>query len=511
MSTPIFETTGEKVIRFIETYCPVPEGSLVGKKLVLADFQKRFIREIYDNPAGTSTAILSIARKNGKSALIAAILLAHIIGPMRVRNSQIVSGSNSRDQAALIYHLAEKMLRLQPKFSGLYRVVESKKLIYGLKANVEFKAISAESTTAHGLSPVMALLDEMGQVRGPTTPFIEAIVTAQGAHDHPLLIMLSTQAPSDADFLSLQIDTAKRTGDPHTVCHVYEADKDCDLFDEKQWEKANPALGLFRSRKDLESKIQRAKEIPSLEASARNLLLNQRISLESLWLAPTVWKENANEPILSVFQTSENNSLGLDLSSRNDLTAACVSAKDDTGSIHLLPFVFSPMDGLERRELRDKAPYRAWVDSGHLIAVPGSTMDYDWVCVFLRDKLQELGIPVHSIQFDRWRIKELQAAASRANFAPEAIWKEVGQGYVSMSPRIEHFETYLLQRKIRHGSHPLLNMAASNAIVVRDPAGNRKIDKSKVTQKIDPLVAAVMSVGAFMESAVIFDVSSFIA
>src|SRR3546814_16381051 len=72
-------TRGEKVIAFIEKYCVVPEGKLVGKPLKLEDFQKRFIREVYDNPKGTRRGILSIARKNGKSGLIAAMVLAHIV------------------------------------------------------------------------------------------------------------------------------------------------------------------------------------------------------------------------------------------------------------------------------------------------------------------------------------------------------------------------------------------------------------------------------------------------
>ena len=73
-------------------------------------FQKQFILEVNDNPAGTSRAYLSVARKNGKSALIAAILLAHIVGPEAKQNSQIISGARSRDQAALL-KLIEQVLR----------------------------------------------------------------------------------------------------------------------------------------------------------------------------------------------------------------------------------------------------------------------------------------------------------------------------------------------------------------------------------------------------------------
>jgi phage terminase large subunit-like protein len=500
---------GSDVIEFIETYCFVPEGSKVGKPLVLEKFQKDFIKQIYDNPKGTRKAILSLARKNGKTALIAAILLAHIVGCEAVQNSQIISGAMSRDQAALVFNLAEKMLALNPDFVGLYRVIPSSKKIIGLSKNVEYKALSADGTTAHGLSPILAILDEVGQVRGTMTPFVEAIITSQGAHDNPLLMTISTQAPSDADLLSLWIDDAARSSDPHTVCHVYAADPDCDILDKDQWKKANPALGLFRSEKDLEEQMKQASRIPSMEATARNLLLNQRVALESLWLAPGIWKANSGEPDLDVFR-SHPVSMGLDLSLRNDLTAAVLAARDDDGVLHLLPFVFTPESGIKDRELRDKAPYTTWQKNDQLIIVPGATLDYEWLCQYLKEKLDDIGISLNSIEFDRWRIKELRAAADRVGFAQDTMWHEVGQGYISFSPRIEHFETYLLQNKMRHGAHPLLNMSAANAIVVRDPANNRKIDKSKSTQRIDPLVAAVMAAGAFMQVPIEFDAEAFI-
>ena len=72
-------TRGEKVCEFINRYCPTPEGEHIGKPMVLEPFQRKFIIDIYDNPYGTNSAYLSIARKNGKTALIAAILLAHLV------------------------------------------------------------------------------------------------------------------------------------------------------------------------------------------------------------------------------------------------------------------------------------------------------------------------------------------------------------------------------------------------------------------------------------------------
>lgn len=148
-------TRGQRAIAFIEKYCRVPEGKHVGKPLRLDDFQKDFILAIYDNPVGTSTAYLSIARKNGKTGLIAGILLVHLVGPEAVLNSQIVSGAMSREQAGIVFSLAVKMINLNPDLQALVHVNPSGKKLIGTPLNVEYRALAAEGKTTHGLSPIL--------------------------------------------------------------------------------------------------------------------------------------------------------------------------------------------------------------------------------------------------------------------------------------------------------------------------------------------------------------------
>jgi phage terminase large subunit-like protein len=496
MSKSNQESDAQKVIRFIDQFILVPEGTHVGKPLKLAEFQKQFIRDVYDNPNGTRRAILSIARKSGKTGLISALMLAHIIGPMRKQNSQIISAAMSRDQAALVFNLASKMLDMQPAFQGLYRTVQSSKQIYGLKANVHYKALSAEGTTAHGLSPSLAICDEIGQVRGPMTPFIEAIVTSQGAHDKPLLMTISTQAPSDADLLSLWIDDARRSEDPHTVCHVYEADKDCDLLDKEQWKKANPALGLFRSEKDLEEQLKQASRIPSMEAGARNLLLNQRVAMEHLAFSPSSWKQCAEPIDLQVFREGRVIA-GCDLSARNDLTAIVLTAQDANGEVHVLPFVFCPSVGIEDRSRRDKAPYSTWVGQKQMIPVAGKTMDFDQIAASLREELAQFEIFVSEIHYDKHMISHFQAACLREGTFQGATWVGVPQYFKDMGVRLASLQGQVINKKIRTGNHPLLNMAAANAIAVQGREGVSALDKSKATNRIDPLIALVMAAWPF--------------
>jgi phage terminase large subunit-like protein len=504
-------TQGERVCRFIETQIPVPEGPLVGRAMALLPFQEAFILALFDGEERARKAILSVGRKSGKTALVAALLLAFMfMNALTSRNSRINSAALSREQAALVYEYMAKSIGLSPRLSTFSKVTASGKRIVALNTGIEYHALAAEAGKAMGLSPAVVVGDEWGQVVGPSHPFIDAILTSQGAHDAPLAIVISTQAPSDADWLSLQIDDATRNPQADVVCHLYTADTALPLTSPKAWAQACPAIGEFRSRKDVELLAQQAVRLPEAEASFRKLILNQRVALERRWLAPSIWKACNATPDPAIFRDGRTVGAGLDLSQKHDLTACVLAAQDDGGTVHLWPFVFTPERSLHERELRDRAPYSAWVQSGQLIAVPGATLDYDWLFQFLRMRLDDLEIRIDVCAYDRWRITEARSAADRNNFVVNA-WSEVGQGMQSMSPRLEFFETLLLQERLRHGGHPLLNMGAANAVVVQDPAGNRKLDKAQSTQRIDPLVAAVMAAGVFMVSAPAFDVAAFIA
>lgn len=483
-------TRGERVITFIERYCIVPEGKLVGKPMRLDAFQKRFIIEVYDNPHGTSLGILSIGRKNGKTGLIAAILLAHIDGPEARRNSQIVSGALSRDQAAIVFKLASKMVMLSDVLSTRIRIVPSSKMLVGIAMNVEYKALAAEAKTTHGLSPVLAILDELGQVRGPQSNFIDAITTAQGAHDNPLLLVISTQAPNDNDMLSIWIDDALSSHDPKVVCHLYAADKDAALDDRKAWAASNPALGTFRSLSDVEDQCAKAKRMPSFEPTFRNLVLNQRVEMTSPFVSKDVWMVNAGEPSAEAFAEAQVY-VGLDLSSRLDLTSAVYVARYGD-RWHVRARFWTPADTLRDRAKSDRAPYDVWESMGFLTAIPGKSIDYE---VVLRDILDDVsGMNVAAVAFDRWRIDVLKRDMERLGVELPLV--EFGQGFKDMTPAIEVLEYELVNGNVSHGANPVLTMCMANLRVERDPAGNRKFNKTKATGRIDGAVALTMAIGA---------------
>jgi phage terminase large subunit-like protein len=124
-------------------------------------------------------------------------------------NSQLFSSAQSSDQAAILFALAAKIVRMSPELRDAIIVRDTAKQLACSERGTLYRALSADASTAYGLSPVFIVHDELGQVRGPRSELYEALETAVGAQENPLSLIISTQAPTENDLLSVLIDDAK--------------------------------------------------------------------------------------------------------------------------------------------------------------------------------------------------------------------------------------------------------------------------------------------------------------
>lgn len=478
---------GERNIAWIEQHCRIPEGKDVGKPVRLRDWQRADICKIYDNPAGTRMAILSFAKKNAKTSLAAFLLLLHLCGPEAVPNTQLPSTAQSKEQAAVLFSLAAKVVRLSDTLSPVLIIRDTIKEIFCPDLGTKYKALSAEASTAHGQSPIFAVHDELGQVKGPISELFNAIENAMGAHDAPMSIVISTQAPTDADLLSVLIDDAKTGTDPRVVLSLYTADPALDPFSEEAIRQANPAFGDFLNAQEILDQAEKARRMPSQEPLYRNYTLNQRVEMSSPFVAKGVWLANCAAPLeqwkdLPVYG-------GLDLSEVNDLTAMVLGTLHD-GVWQVRPTFWLPEFALVERSRQDRVPYDLWAREGYLQTAPGKSIDYKFVAEYLREQFDYLNI--QKIGFDRWNWRHFKPWLLAAGFTEEQLeahFVEVGQGFQTMSPALRDLESVLLNSKMAHGNHPVLNMCAANAVVQTDPAGGRKLSKARSRGRIDGLVA----------------------
>ena len=471
--------------------CRIPDGKLVGKPVKLTKAQKGWIRQIYDTP--TRTFILSMARKNAKTATSAFLLLLHLCGPEAQANSQLYSAAQSRDQAAILFGYASKVVRMSPDLSEYVQIKESAKTLVCAELGTVYRALSADASTAYGLSPVFSVHDELGQVKGPRSELYEAIETASAAHERPLSIIISTQAPTDADLLSVLIDDALTGADPRVKVALHTAPLESDPFSDEAIRAANPHFDVFMNKEEVRKQATDAKRLPSMEASYRNLILNQRVEAKTPFVTRSVWKENGEVP-----DPVEGREVygGLDLSSVNDLTALVLVT--DSGDVQ--PTFWLPGEGLAEKARADRVPYDVWASQGYLQTTPGRAIQYEFVAEYLRGVFDRCD--VRALAFDRWGMRHLRPYLERAGFTEEELqrFKDFGQGFVSMSPAIRALEERLLTKKLKHGDHPVLAMCAANAVVVKDPAENRKFTKSKASGRIDGMQALAMAVGVMPEA-----------
>lgn len=503
------------IIAFAHTLI-VPAGPYIGKPLRLRVFQMEFFRDVY-NPMRNGKrkrkeAILSIGRRGGKTLTAAVMVLVHLAGPMHRMNSTLVSAATTREQASLVFRFVADIIRLNPSLRHRLKIIDSlKRIIHRTDFSV-YRAIAAEAGASFGQGIDLCIYDEMAQAKNRA--LYDALKTSQGSQIDPLMVVISTQAPADTHLLSelidygLKIRRGELKDDAFTV-HLYAAKEGCALDDEKEWYRANPALGDFRDLDDFREKVRQALNMPSLEASIRNLYLNQRVQAKAPFFTPNVWRLGDEAITEALFHQPERPVFGgLDLSATTDLSALVWAVEDDDGNVHLKPHVWTPQDTLYERAANDRAPYPAWVLEGHMHAVPGAVLEYDFIAEDMaRDAatMPRMG----RIAYDPWRIAILKQSFERLGISLPI--SEMGQGFKAISPAIDEFERLALMGKLRHGGHPILRWCISNAVVIKSPEGNRKLDKSKAFGRIDVAQAAVMAIGAMkVQTETLFDWSAMI-
>jgi phage terminase large subunit-like protein len=489
------ETRGDRNIQWIEKFCRIPEGKFVGKPVRLSKAQRGWIKTIYDTP--TRTFLLSIARKNAKTTFCAFLLLLHLAGPEAKANSQLFSAAQSRDQASILFALAAKMVRMSPDLHQVIIIRDTAKQLACPDLGTLYRALSAEASTAYGLSPAFIIHDELGQVKGPRSELYEALETAGAAQEDPLSIIISTQAPTDSDLLSLLIDDALTGADPRVKVVIHSAPIDAEPFCEESIRLANPHYDEFMNKTEVLRQAEEAKRMPSRESSYRNLILNQRVEARSPFVSRQIWLDNGDIP-----HEIEGADIfgGLDLSSVSDLTALVLLSERD-GKFDVNSTFWLPETGLAEKSRDDRVPYDLWAKDGYLQTTPGKSIEYEFVAEYLRGVFDSCN--VRALAFDRYNMKFLKPWLERVGFTEEELERfiEFGQGFVSMSPALRETESLLLNNKLRHGKHPVLTMCAANATITMDSTGNRKFTKTKQTGRIDGMVALAMAVGVMPSAA----------
>lgn len=488
----------DRVVAFLESL-PITSGALAGETMVVRPWQREFLEAVYSQDANAvrhvRTAVLSMARKNGKSGLAAGLALCHLAGPEAEQRGQVYSAANDRAQAAILYNEMTAIIERVPWLEQRLSVRRHAKEIEDFTNGSIYCALSADVPGKHGLSPSFVVYDELGQAK--SRDLFDALDTAMGARAEPLMLVISTQAASDLAPMSELIDYGQRILDGEIEdwsfhLSLYAAPEAMDPWSEEAWLAANPALGDFRSLDDVKRQASQARRIPSKEAAFRNLILNQRVDAETRFLPLAEWRACGQAVDLADLE-GRACWAALDLAATRDLTALVLVFPLDDGQVAVLPFFWLPIANLADRAEQDRVPYMVWKDQGVLQTTPGAATDPRFIAAAFAEIRSRYR--VQALAYDRWRIESFKLALADEGIDDIELISH-GQGFKDMAPAVDALELAVAERRLRHGNHPVLTWCISNAVTTRDPAGNAKLDKSRSNGRIDGAVALAMALNA---------------
>lgn len=486
---------GDHVADWVERFCCHVKGDLAGRPMLLEEWQRRWVREVFgpaqrDGRRKTRTALLGLPRKGGKSSMSAALALYMLFADDEP-GAEVYAVAGDRDQARNVFDVARHMVEASPALSKHAKVARN--WIEVPASASLFRVLSADGRRQHGLNPHGVVFDEL-HVQ-PSPDLWEAMTSGMGARSQPLTIAITTAGYDRTSICYELYDYGRRVesgqvDDPSWHFKWFGADDGGDWTDRKVWKAANPNLGVSVREDFLENEFRQAVEQPSRQNTFRRLYLNQWTSADVRWLDLGLWDQNAGLTVRDDELAGRQCFGGLDLASTNDFAALLWVFPDGDG-YQVLPRFWLPRAAVERRRAI-RATLEAWERQGWLTVTDGDVIDYETILTqFDRDAQQ---FDVCEVAFDPWNATQL---TQQLHDGGMTVWP-CRQTITALTAPSKELERLLGERQVRHGGQPVLRWMADNVTVTSDSSGNIKPDKKKSTEKIDGIVALVMALAAAM-------------
>lgn len=429
---------------------------------------------------------LSTGRKNGKTELIAGIMLYLLVGDDE-EAAEIYGLALDKDQAGLAWNAAARMVALSPVLARRLLVARSAGRIADERTASFFAIIAGDAAGALGIGPHGAYIDEL--LTQPDRELYDALRTGFGARSQPLL-MLATTADNDPSGFAASERTwsEKVLEDPELdrarLVVLYAAAKDADWRDPATWAQANPALGDYLDPRILADECRKAQANPAAQRSFEQYRLNRQGAAAGRAVDLSVWDR---APAAAAQLAARTCYAGLDLASTIDLASYVLDFPDAAGGHDVLYRVFTPAAQLAALDRRTGGKATAWAAAGLLTVTEGDVIDYDAIKVALRADAEAYDL--REVAFDRWGATQLSSELLEEGFP----LIQTGQGFGSMSGPTKEFLRLVAAGLYRHGANPVARWQAGNLIVRADPSGNLKPDKARSADKIDSMVAGIMA------------------
>ncbi|MCL9970359.1 terminase large subunit [Anoxybacillus kestanbolensis] len=461
-------------------------------------------------------AYWQVGRKNAKSQSLACVASYEAMA-FGENMSEVYIGATKTEQARIVWNETEAMLAGCHELKGKYEVKYG--AIHHPKSRSIIRPLSKEDRkTGDGLNPQCGIIDEYHAHE--TDEIYNIIDSGMIARAQPLLMIITTAGVnlnnpcyrSEYQYVSKLLDPNSPVENDRYFAMVNELDKDedgnliDDIRDEKAWLKANPIAasypeGIENIRAKLQEALEKPDKMDDFLTKNMNIWINKRAQG---YISSDRWAACGVETLPDINGLEAY--VGVDLSATTDLTSVSIEIPLSDGRFVVMSHSFIPEEKLDERVKTDKMPFDQWARQGWITTTPGAVVDYTFVREYIKAIAETHGVSVKEICYDKYNARHLMQELEADGF----MTVEIPQGIRYLSEPTKNFRTKVFEKKIIHNNNPVLSWAVGNAVTRKDAQENIMLDKSKSTDRIDPLAALINAhARAMFANAESVDVSEF--
>jgi phage terminase large subunit-like protein len=458
------------------------KGQFYGQPFTLLDWEKTIIRDVYGKLNGQGyrqikTVWVEIPKKNGKSELAAGAGLYHTYFDGE-RNGEVYGCAADRSQASIVFDVAVDMIDQVPALRKRTKLQLSTKKLIDLKTGTFYKVLSAEAFTKHGLNVSACIFDELHAQ--PNRELWDVMTFGAGdARRQPIWWVITT-AGDDPDRVSIgweQHDYAMKVlsgeiVDPtwYVVVYGYQGD---DIYNEANWQKANPSLGTTITLESVREAAEKAKVEPASERLFRWLRLNQWTTTKLTTWQPLDLFDSTVGTWTRADLMDKECYLGLDLSTTTDLSALAAIFPPQGTQLdwRVIWDCWIPEENMKERIAKDHVPYDQWAAGKWITPTEGNVVDYTKIEAAILEMMKFF--KVIELDADRAFATMLIQRLEQAGI----ICVDVPQTFVSLTDPLNQTEVLLKEGKMTHEASPVARWCFGNTSIATNGQGFIKFVK----------------------------------
>ena len=469
-------------------------GKSSGQPFILEDWQQFIVANIVgwywkeSNTRRYTSSYIEVSRKQGKTALAAALCLLYLIADGE-DGAEVLLAANSKEQAKIAFDMCSTFCKgLDPK--GKYLTAYRADILFNL-TNSKLKVLAADDSKLDGFNASFGLIDEYHSAANSKVR--DVIKSSMGMRENPHLCTITT-AGFDKSLPCYQLRSVAveilnhLKEDDSMFIAIYSLDEGDKWDDEKNWCKCAPNLGVTVTKKYIREQVRQAKNNPSDEVGVKTKTLNIWCDSNSVWI-PEDYIIKCSDAIDFNSFRGESCFIGVDLAATSDLTAvAYLVVKDD--KYYFKTHYYLPETALE--EKTDKELYKLWKRLGLLTITPGNVTDYDYITTDIL-KYREL-LNIISVSYDKYNATQWAINATEQGLPLEEYPQTLG----NFNRPTKELERLILSEKAVIDNNDITRNCFRNVVLKSDYCDNVKPVKSQDKKKIDGVIAMIQALGGYL-------------